>query len=131
MLLSHLIPYQLVTLFGVTGDLERFAVQALQIYTILYPLVGFQIIGSSYFQSSGQPMKAAVLELTRQVIFLIPLYLVMPYFAGAFGMSPLAMVIVAVPVSDALSVCVTSIFVFREVRKLGRLRDSEPAIASA
>lgn len=131
LLLSHLIPYQLVNLFGVTGDLERFAVQALQIYTILYPLVGFQIIGSSYFQSSGQPMKAAVLELTRQVIFLIPLYLIMPHFAGVFGMSPLAMVIVAVPVSDALSVCVTSIFVFREVRKLGRLRDSEPAVASA
>ncbi len=130
LLLSHLIPHQLVNLFGVTGDLEAFAVQSLQIYTILYPLVGFQIIGSSYFQSSGQPMKAAVLELTRQVIFLIPLYIIMPSLAGLFGSTPLIMVIVAVPVSDALSVCVTSVFVFREVRKLRRLRAAEPVVAT-
>lgn len=122
LLLSHVIPHQLVNLFGVTGDLESFAVQALQIYTILYPLVGFQIIGSSYFQSSGQPMKAAVLELMRQVIFLIPLYLIMPHLHWAFGLTQLAMVIVAVPASDALSVCVTSVFVFREVRKLQHMR---------
>ena len=36
------------------------------------------------------------------------------------------MAIVAVPVSDALSVCVTSVFVAREVRKLRRLRAAEP-----
>ena len=76
--LAHVIPDPVVALFGVTGDLEAFAVQSLQIYTIMYPLVGFQIVGSSYFQSSGQPFKAAVLELTRQVLFLIPLYLLLP-----------------------------------------------------
>lgn len=96
------------------------------IYTILYPLVGFQIVGSSYFQSSGQPMKAAVLELTRQVIFLIPLYIIMPHLYWLLGFTQLQMVIVAVPVSDALSVCVTSVFVAREVRKLRRLRAAEP-----
>ena len=126
--LAHLIPVQVVSLFGISGDLRDFAVLSLQIYTILYPLVGFQIIGSSYFQSSGQPMKAAVLELTRQVIFLIPLYIIMPHLAWVFGMSQLAMAIVAVPCSDALSVCVTSVFVALEVRKLRRLRaEATPA----
>lgn len=124
--LAHLVPVQVVGLFGVTGELESFAVAALQIYTILYPLVGFQIVGSSYFQSSGQPMKAAVLELTRQVIFLIPLYIIMPHLYWLLGFTQLQMVIVAVPVSDALSVCVTSVFVAREVRKLRRLRAAEP-----
>ena len=56
-MLAHVIPDPVVALFGVTGDLEAFAVQSLQIYTIMYPLVGFQIVGSSYFQSSGQPFK--------------------------------------------------------------------------
>lgn len=122
LILAHVIPYQIVAIFGVTGDLEDFAALSLQIYTLLYPLVGFQIVGSSYFQSSGQPLKAAILELTRQVIFLIPLYLIMPHLSWLFGLSQLTMVIVAVPCADGLSVCVTAIFVLREVRKLRRLR---------
>ena len=123
LLLSHVIPTQLVALFGVTGDLESFAVMSLQIYTILFPLVGFQVIASSYFQSSGQPLKAAILELTRQIIFLIPLYMILPLLAGFFGTTGLMMVIIAVPVSDGLSVCVTTVFTILEIRKLRRLRD--------
>lgn len=116
---AHLVPEAIVALFGVTGELESFAVWALKVYTILFPLVGLQIVGSSYFQSSGQPFKAAVLELTRQVLFLIPLYLVLPGVLGAvFGLSGLQGVVVCVPVSDGLSVLVTGVFVAREVRKL-------------
>lgn len=111
--------------FGVSGDLENFAVYALRVYVIFFAPVGFQIVGSSYFQSSGQPMKAAILELTRQVLFLIPLYLLLPpALTALFGTTGLEGVIISAPVSDALSVCVTSVFVAREVRKLRRLRDS-------
>ncbi len=126
LVLSHVIPTQIVALFGVSGELESFAVWGLQVYTVLYPLVGFQIVGSSYFQSSGQPFKAAVLELTRQVIFLVPLYLLLPpVLMAAFGMTGLQGVVVSVPVSDALSVMMTSVFVAIEVRKLRTMRDGE------
>lgn len=128
-LLSHLIPSQIVGLFGVVGELEDFAVLVLKIYTIMFPLVGFQIVGSSYFQSSGQPLKAAVLELTRQIIFLIPLYLILPPIAGMFGVTSLVMIAVCVPLSDLLSIVVTGVFVLREVRKLGRLRRAEEGSA--
>ena len=110
---------------GESGDLEAFAVQSLQIYTIMYPLVGFQIVGSSYFQSSGQPFKAAVLELTRQVLFLIPLYLVVPWALHALGgSSGLMGVVISVPIADGLSVVVTAAFVAIEVRKLRAKRDA-------
>ena len=123
--LAHVIPDPVVALFGVTGDLEAFAVQSLQIYTIMYPLVGFQIVGSSYFQSSGQPFKAAVLELTRQVLFLIPLYLVVPWALHALGgSSGLMGVVISVPIADGLSVVVTAAFVAIEVRKLRAKRDA-------
>ncbi len=123
--LAHLIPRQIVGLFGVTGDLADFAETSLRIYATFYPLVGFQIIGSSYFQSSGQPLKAAILELTRQIIFLIPLYFIMPQVSWLFGVSQLMMVVVAVPTSDALAICVTAIFVAFEVRKLRRFRAAD------
>lgn len=131
--LSHLIPTQIVALFGVTGDLEDFAVTVVKIYTIFFPLVGFQIVGSSYFQSSGQPLKAAILELTRQIIFLIPLYLLLPPLASVFGLSSLTMVAICVPVSDALSVIVTFVIVGIEVRKLRtyRLEAAEKSAAGA
>ena len=122
--LAQVIPVPIVGLFGVSGDLEDFAVFALRVYVIFLAPVGFQIVGSSYFQSSGQPMKAAILEMTRQIIFLIPLYLLLPpALTAVFGLTGLEGVIICVPVSDALSVCVTSCFVAKEVRKLRRLRD--------
>ena len=132
--LAHVIPDPVVALFGVTGDLESFAVTALQIYTLLYPLVGFQIVGSSYFQSSGQPLKAAILEMTRQVIFLIPLYL-LPVLTSVFGLTGLQGVVVSAPVSDGLATLMTTVFVVREVRKLRGLREASrvavrPAVAA-
>lgn len=126
LIIAHVIPVPIVALFGVTGELESFAVWGLQVYTILYPLVGFQIVGSSYFQSSGQPLKAALLEMTRQVLFLIPLYLLLPpVLTSVFGLTGLMGVVISVPVSDGLSVLVTSVFVVREVRKLRRMRDAD------
>ena len=125
--LSHLIPVQIVGLFGVDGELSDFAVTVLKIYTIFFPIVGFQIVGSSYFQSSGQPLKAAILELTRQILFLIPLYLALPHFAGAFGVTALVMIAICVPVSDALSTAVTSAFVVREVAHLRKRRAAAAA----
>lgn len=130
--LTHIIPDKIVELFGVSGDLEDFAVISLQIYTIFFPLVGFQVVGGSYFQSSGQPLKAAFIELLRQVILLIPMYLLLPPIAYVFGLSPIMMVIIAVPLSDILSVLVTTFLVFKEVRKLFRFKamgDTKDAIA--
>ena len=122
--IAHLVPGLIIGIFGVEGDLEGFAELALQIYTIFIPLVGYQIVGASYFQSSGQPIKAAILELTRQVIFLIPMYVILPMILPSiFGITGLMSVIIAVPVSDGLSIIVTTAFVIVEVRKLRRWRN--------
>ncbi len=130
-LLSYAMPDAIVGLFGVTGNLEEYAAFCLRVYTVFFTLVGFQVVGGSYFQSSGQPLKAAVIELLRQVIFLIPLYVIMPMWATMFKTTPLMMVVVAAPTSDILSVAVTTVLVIREVRKLRRLRDAEMAASVA
>lgn len=131
LLCAYVIPYPMVGLFGVTGQYQEFSVWALQVMCILFPPVGYQIVGSNYFQASGQPMKATILELTRQVIFLTPLYVIMPpLMHNLFGMPYLHSVVFAAPVSDALSICVTTVFVIYEIRKLRRLRD-EQAVQTA
>ena len=79
--LAQVSPEPIVALFGIDEELAAFAAIALRIYVIWFAGVGYQVVGSSYFQSSGQPLKATILELTRQILFLIPLYLLFPPFA--------------------------------------------------
>lgn len=110
----------IVQLFGVSGELEEFAAVTLRIYVIFFPLVGFHAIGGSYFQSSGQPIKSAILELTRQVIFLIPMYLTIPALLLSMGVieDGLIGVIICPPAADFFSSLLTIIFVFIEAKKL-------------
>lgn len=122
----HLAPELIVSLFGLQAELADYASRAVVIMSTFLPLVGFQIVGSNYFQASGQPIKAAVLGLTRQVLFLIPLYMFAPpIFASWFGYSELFGVVTCVPAADILSVVFTAGFVAYEVKKLRDLRDGK------
>lgn len=115
----HLWPTQVVNLFGVSGDLEAFTARALTMYSFFLPLVGGQIVAGSYFQSSGQPAKASILELIRQVLFLIPAYLILPgILLSIFPLGSLEAVVVCSPICDILAVVVTLFFLAVELRKL-------------
>lgn len=120
LIICYLIPNQIVHLFGIFGELEEFSATTLMIYITFFPLVGFHAVGGSYFQSSGQPIKAAILELTRQVIFLIPMYLILPELLLSLGIieDGLIAVILCPPLADFFSSLITIIFVFIEGSKL-------------
>lgn len=122
-LFAQFTPEPIVHLFGIEKHLEDFAILALRINTIIFPIVGFQVVASSYFQSSGQPLRASILSLTRQIIFLIPLYIFLPIALRPLGVPELWSVIGAVPVSDLLSFIVTTAFFLFELQKLRRRRD--------
>ena len=113
------VPQVALAPFTLDEALLPFACRTMRIFAIWLPFVGYQMMGSSYFQSSGQAIKAAILELTRQFLFLIPLYLLFPPLAVAwFGVTGLMGVTLCVPISDALAFIVTTVFVVAEVRKL-------------
>ena len=48
-------------------------------------MVGAQIVIQNYFQSVGHPKISIFLSLTRQLIFLIPLLLILPRYWGIEG----------------------------------------------
>ena len=124
-ILIHVIPGPIVQLFGVEGDLEQFCIYALQVMTMMFPLVGFQMMSSNYFQSTGQPLKATLLSLTRQVLFLIPLLLLLPQFLPGFiEVTSLQAVCFTYPTADILSIVTTAAFIIPELVKLKR-RSSE------
>ena len=126
--LVHLFPVQIVGFFGITDpNLLSFTVFALQVQLFLIPFVGFQIVGSNYFQATGQPAKSVFLSLTRQILFLIPLYvglpMVMPvWFPGYTGLDALYF---ACPVADFLAIFTTGVFVLLELKRLRKLENGQ------
>ncbi len=71
---------------------------------ITLPIVGFQIVGSAYFQAVGKFRQALFLNIVRQVVTLIPLLLILPIFFGLYGG------IAAFPISDTYFYCSDSNF---------------------
>ena len=60
-------------------------------------LAGVQMVATNFFQSVGKVNKAIFLSLTRQVLFLIPLLLILPTFMGEDG------VWYSIPIADLVS----------------------------
>ncbi len=116
LIICYLLPHFIVQLFGIQGELEEFSTVTLMVYVTFFPLVGFHAVGGSYFQSSGQPIKSAILELTRQVIFLIPMYLIIPELLLSLGViqDGLIAVIICPPAADFFSSLLTIIFIIIE-----------------
>lgn len=76
--------------------------------------VGFQVVATTFFQSIGNAAKSIFLSLIRQVIFLIPLLLVLPRYFGLDG------VWYSFPVSDLLATIVTLFMIVWQLRKISR-----------
>ncbi len=95
--------------------------EGLRILTIAFPIVGFQMIGTNFFQSLGMVKKSVILSLSRQILFLLPLLYSLPFLYGAKG------VWLSFPISDVLSALLTAILLRRLFKKFNRLQDGEEA----
>ncbi len=118
----------IVGFFGIeAGSLRDFTVFALGIQLIMLPFVGFQIVGSNYFQATGQPLKSIFLSLTRQILFLIPLLCLMPLVLPhvSASLTSLDALYFATPLADFLSIFTTVVFVILEMRRLRKLQEGK------
>ena len=95
--------------------------EGLRLLTIGFPIVGFQMIGTNFFQSLGMVKKSVILSLSRQILFLLPLLYALPLWYGANG------VWLSFPISDVLSALLTAILLARLFKKFNKLSDGEEA----
>jgi putative MATE family efflux protein len=93
---------------------------AMRVFFLMLPVIGAQIVGANYYQAVGKPRQAIFLNLTRQVLLLIPALLLLPAFFGLTG------VWLAGPISDLGAFLVTGTFVYREMRRLKQRAEAEP-----
>ncbi len=111
-LLLFAFPAKLLQIFSDEPGLIEMGVPALRMIVLALPLVGFQIIGSSLYQALGKALPSLFLSMSRQILFLIPLVLILPIFLDLTG------VWLAFPVADALSAIVTLILIIGEIKLL-------------
>ena len=119
----QLFPRSIIELFDASDQqLIALGARALRIFLMMLPIIGFQVVSSSYFQAVGKPVKAMMLSLSRQVLFLIPAVLILPRFFGLTG------AFCAGPTADFLASVVTGILLYFELRHLDQ-RHSEVSAA--
>lgn len=123
----QLAPHLVLSLFGKENQtFTDFAVRCLCIYLGGIFCAGFQIVSTNYFQATGQPLKASLLSMLRQLILLIPMLLILPLFFGLNGL------LYAGPCADIGSAVIVALFILPEMRKLNRkIAESQgPALAA-
>lgn len=96
--LAQFKPLAIISIFGSESDLyNEFAMKCMRIYLMLIPTVGIQIMSGIFFQALGYPVQASILSLSKQIIFQLPVTILLPVFLGVEG------VLWAGPVSDVLA----------------------------
>lgn len=118
-LLCQTIPHILLRLFENDNQaFMDFAVRCMRIYMGGVFIAGVQIVTTNYFQSTGQPLKATMTSLLRQVILLIPLLLILPMFLGLDG------VLYAGMISDIASGLIVGTMAIFEMKKINKWIES-------
>ena len=107
-LVGELIPELTVSIFTSDEGLIARAAEGFRIVVIVFPIVGFQMVTSNFFQSIGLANKAIFLSLTRQLLFLLPCLIILPKFVGASG------IWWSMPISDLLSSIVAGVLLYKQ-----------------
>lgn len=106
-------PRPLISLFGEGSELYfEFGTKYLRVFLFFTFLNGVQIASTTFFQAIGKAVKGAILSLIKQVIFLLPLLIVLPIFMGVEG------VMFAAPISDLIAFISAAIMLFFELKHM-------------
>ncbi|MCI5479803.1 MAG: MATE family efflux transporter [Lachnospiraceae bacterium] len=103
-------PRQIISIFG-DGSEEyfRFAVNYFRIFLFFTFLNCMQPITSNFFTAIGKPKRGMFLSLTRQILFLLPLLLILPLIFGIDGL------MYAGPIADFAAGMVAIILIVKEL----------------
>lgn len=108
------VPHAVASIFTTDKELIDIASLGLRMVFICYPIVGFQIVTSTFFQSIGMAQKAIILSLTRQILFLIPFLLILPKFFGIAG------IWLSMPLADFFATILAAIMLYKQYKEFNR-----------
>lgn len=104
-------PYYLARIFTTDATLIQMSIKAIRINMLVYPIIGFQMVVTNFFQCIGKVKISIFLSLSRQLIFLLPLLYTLPLFFSVDG------VWYSLPASDFTASIVTAVIMVTYIRK--------------
>lgn len=113
--LCQFAPWLVSRIFTDNAQLLAASDNALRLATWMFWTVGFQIVVTNFLQSIGEAAKAIFMSMTRQVIFLIPLLVVLPRLWGLEG------VWLSFPFGDLCAFVVAVAMLHFQMRKIDRM----------
>lgn len=109
-----LFPRVFIRAFTTDRELIEIAVPAARFLIVMFPLVGFTIVNSNFFQSIDKPWIAIVNSLSRQVIFLAPLSFIIPIIMEHFGIQGIIGVWASMSVSDVFGTLLAAFLLYTQ-----------------
>lgn len=100
--IAMVIPELCARLFTTDTTLIDMSVEGIRTIMLMFPVVGYQMVVTNFFQSIGKAKISIFLSLSRQLLFLLPLLIVLPHMFGIDG------VWAAMPASDAIAAIIAA-----------------------
>ncbi|WP_068268437.1 MATE family efflux transporter [Caviibacter abscessus] len=103
---------RMLLIFNKNRDLIKITTRALNIYTLMLPIIGFQIVSSIYFQAIGKPRLSLLISLSRQILVMIPSLFLLSRIFGLNG------IWYATPTADLIATLITFVYIMKELKYL-------------
>ena len=114
--MAQLFPHAVASIFSTDKTLADITVPGLRYVFMFYPLAAVQIVTSAFFQSIGKAYISIFLSVTRQVVFLIPLILILPKFLDITG------IWLSMPIADFIAFLICVVLLRIQYKKLGEVK---------
>ena len=111
----QLAPRQIISFFGSGSEMYyKFGIEYFRIFLLFTFVNCIQPISSNFFTAIGKSKKGIFLSLTRQIIFLLPLLIILPRFIGIDG------IMVSGPIADSIAAVVSIAMAYKEFRNINK-----------
>lgn len=111
-LIAMFLPYYCARLFTTDETLIDMSIFAIRVNMLVFPIIGFQMVVTNFFQCIGKVKIAIFLSLSRQLLFLLPMIAIFPLVWDIDG------VWAALPTSDTVAAIVAAVVMAVNMRKI-------------
>lgn len=118
-LFAELLPYYCACLFTTSENLIHESIHAMRISMLLFPVVGFQMVVTNFFQSIGKAKISILLSVSRQMLFLVPLLILLPRYWGIDG------VWASIPTADFLAIVLAAVMLSIYIKKIKKQHNEQ------
>ena len=121
-LIAIFLPYYCARMFTTDKTLIEMGIKAIRIMMLCFPVIGFQMVITNFFQCIGKVKISIFLSLSRQLIILIPLLGLLPLIWRIDG------VWYSMPISDfsaAVIAAVIMVWYMKKLKKQHKLNEEQ------